>query len=185
MDLTAERRMCPLKGVSISNDDDARSHPREKRKCLPRRALPSFPVARTPTAHAPSLQRKRRGRKGISPLQLEKERSARTMAEESSQQATLRLAATPSQLAEMASDSSSCPHPAGLPHPGVKFPTRVELEPDGSVDIFVDDDEEALLAVGQDGVSLYASRPGAHQREVPFSRLGACVGGLHPNAGLS
>ena len=34
----------------------------------------------------------------------------------------------------------------------LRLPTRVELEPDGSVDIFVDEDEEALLVTAQDGV---------------------------------
>ncbi len=34
-----------------------------------------------------------------------------------------------------------------------KFPTRVEWDSDGSVDVFVDDDEEALLMTAQEGVS--------------------------------
>lgn len=44
------------------------------------------------------------------------------------------------------------PVPPPLSHQELKFPTRVELEPDGSVDVFVDDDEEALLVTAQDGV---------------------------------
>ncbi len=36
--------------------------------------------------------------------------------------------------------------------PEIRVPTRVELEPDGSVDVFVDEDEEAVLVTAQDGV---------------------------------
>jgi len=61
---------------------------------------------------------------------------------------------TSTTLAATESVVAPPPHPAGAPLPGVKFPTRVELEADGSVDIFVDDDEEALLVAGESGVSL-------------------------------
>ena len=42
--------------------------------------------------------------------------------------------------------------PAAALESEFRVPTRVELEPDGSVDVFVDEDEEALLVTAQDGV---------------------------------
>ena len=56
----------------------------------------------------------------------------------------------------------------------LRLPTRVELEPDGSVDIFVDEDEEALLVTAQDGVRFvyFKNHPMvSHIRRELFEKL--------------
>ncbi len=62
----------------------------------------------------------------------------------------------------------------------LRLPTRVELEPDGSVDIFVDEDEEALLVTAQDGVRFvyFKNHPMvSHQRRELFENCIRYFGG--------